>query len=127
MGRLTTTVGENIFIKKVINESCESVCFNEYDCRECPIQEAFEKLAHYEDLEEQGKLVLFPIYAYFIKDRKVYEGWVQETVHAVSRKPLYDIRYDDKSLANYRGYLGNTVFLTKEEAEAKLKEMRGAE
>ena len=59
---------------------------------------------------------------HFIKDGKVQKGWVQETVHAVSRKPLYDIRYDDNSLASYRGYLGNTVFLTKEEAEAKLKE-----
>lgn len=87
--------------------------------------EAYYKLQHYEDLEEQGKLMLFPYLAYFIKDGKVQKGWVQETVHAVSRKPLYDIRYDDNSLASYRGYLGNTVFLTKEEAEAKLKEMKG--
>lgn len=90
------------------------------------IEAVYAKLKHYEDLEEQGKLVLFPRYAYFIKDRKIHKGWVQETVHAISRKPLYDIRYDDKSLANYRGYLGNTVFLTKEEAEAKRKEMVGA-
>ena len=91
------------------------------------LEEMLEKLAHFEDLEEQGKLMLFPYLAYFIKDGKVQKGWVQETVHAVSRKPLYDIRYDDNSLASYRGYLGNTVFLTKKEAEAKLKEMEGAE
>ena len=86
--------------------------------------EAYYKLQHYEDLEEQGKLILYPYLAYFIKDGKVQKGWVQETVHAISRKPLYDIRYDDNSLASYRGYLGNTVFLTKEEAEAKLAERR---
>ena len=83
------------------------------------------ELQKYKDLEEQGKLVLFPSYAYFIKDKKVHEGWVQEVMYWHNRKPLYDIRYDDNSLANYRGYLGLTVFLTKEEAEAKLKELQG--
>lgn len=87
--------------------------------------DALSILAHYEDLEEQGKLVLFPRYAYFVKDMNVHKGWVQEAMYWHSRRPLYDIRYDDDSLANYRGYLGITVFLTKEEAEAKLAELKG--
>lgn len=93
------------------------------DCR--GLFALYNKLAHYEDLEEQGKLVLFPSYAYFIKDKKVHKGWVQEVMYWHNRKPLYDIRYDDNSLANYRGYLGLTVFLTKEEAKAKLAELKG--
>lgn len=88
------------------------------------VRALFERLAYYEDLVELGKLVLFPTFAYFIKDNKVHKGLVQEVVHCVCKKPLYDIRYDDSSLASYRGYLGNTVFLTKEEAEACVKELQ---
>ena len=90
-------------------------------------ESAYKKLAEYEDLEEQGLLLRLPLEAYFIKDNKMYKGWVQEVVYSVCRKLLLDIRYDDKSLDSYRGYLGNDVFLTKSEAEAKLKELRGGE
>ena len=82
-----------------------------------------EKLADYEDAEEQGLLLRLPTEAYFIKNNNVCKGWVQEVVYSVCRKPLLDIRYDDNSLDSYRGYLGNDVFLTQEEAEQKLKEM----
>ena len=93
----------------------------------CIEKNIYNKLKDYEDLEEQGKLVLFPRYAYFVKDNKVYKGWVQEVVYSVCRKPLYDIRYDDNSIASYRGYLGNKVFLTKEEAEKALERLECAE
>ena len=83
------------------------------------------KLKEYEDLGEQGLLLRLPLEAYFIKDNKMYKGWVQEVVYSVCCKLLLDIRYDDKSLDSYRGYLGNDVFLTKAEAEQKLKEMYG--
>ena len=88
-------------------------------------KDLLEKLADYEDAEEQGELVLYPTKAYFIMNNKVYEGWVQEAVYSVCRKPLFDIRYDDNSLASYRGYLGNTVFLERTEAEQVLVEMKG--
>ena len=84
-----------------------------------------DKWRKYKDLEEQGDLVSIPNEAYFIIDRKIQSGWVQEAVSSICRKLLLDIRYDDNSLKHYRGCLGNDVFLTKEEAEAKLKELRG--
>ena len=71
-----------------------------------------EKLADYEDTEEQGLLLQLPTEAYFIKDNIVRKGWVQELVYSPCRKLLLDIRYDDNSLDSYRGYVGNTVFLT---------------
>ena len=86
-------------------------------------ESAYKKLAEYENAEEQGLLLRLPTEAYFIKDNKMYKGWVQEVVYSVCRKLLLDIRYDDKSLDSYRGYLGNDVFLTQAEAEQKLKEM----
>ena len=81
------------------------------------------KLKEYEDAEEQGLLLRLPTEAYFIKDNIVRKGWVQELVYSPCRKLLLDIRYDDNSLDSYRGYVGNTVFLTQAEAEQKLKEM----
>ena len=82
-----------------------------------------EKLAAYEDAEEQGLLLRLPTEAYFIKDNIVRKGFVQELVYSHCRKLLLDIRYDDNSLDSYRGYVGNTVFLTQSEAEQKLKAM----
>lgn len=87
------------------------------------IRKVLRKLAEYEDLEEQGLLLRLPTEAYFIKDNIVRKGWVQELVYSHCRKLLLDIRYDDNSLDSYRGYVGNTVFLTQAEAEQKLKEM----
>ena len=88
-----------------------------------PIRKIIERLAEYEDLEEQGLLLRVPTEAYFVKDNIVRKGWVQELVYSPCRKLLLDIRYDDNSLDSYRGYLGNTVFLTQAEAEQKLNEM----
>ena len=100
---------------------------DEYTIRigdECRCNDAvWRRLAQYEDLEEQGLLLRLPRYAYFIKNNKVLKGWVHEVVYCCCRKLLLDIRYDDSSLDSYRGYVGNDVFLTREEAEAKLKEM----
>ena len=79
----------------------------------------------YKDLEEQGSLVNIPDEAYFIKGGQIQSGWVQEAVCSICKELLLDIRYDDNSLDHYRGYLGNEVFLTKSEAEAKLEELRG--
>ena len=86
-----------------------------------------EPYKEYKDLEEQGLLLRLPTEAYFIKDNNVCKGWVQEVVYSVCRKLLLDMRYDENSLDNYRGYLGNDVFLTKSEAEQKLKELKEME
>ena len=110
-------------IKGCDNFTCEETCNNVLNCSCCPISEAINKLAEYEDLEEQGLLLRLPAEAYFIKDNIVRKGWVQELVYSPCTKLLLDIRYDDSSLDSYRGYLGNNVFLTQSEAEQKLKEM----
>ena len=86
-----------------------------------------QKLADYEDLEEQGRLIKIPLEAYCIVDFKVLKGFVLEETYHMSRKPLLVVRYDDNSLKSHSGHLGISVFLTKSEAEAKLKELRGGE
>lgn len=105
------------------DELWESAC--EPDCEE--IDAVYRKLKEYEDLEEQGKLIKIPLEAYCIVDFKVRKGFVLEETYHMDRKPLLVVRYDDNSLTSHCGYLGISVFLTKSEAEAKLKELRGGE
>lgn len=86
-----------------------------------------ETLKKYEDLEEQGKLIKIPLEAYCIVDFEVRKGFVLEETYNMSRKPLLVVRYDDNSFKSHSGYLGISVFLTKSEAEAKLKGLRDGE
>ena len=86
-------------------------------------QNILRKLAHYEDLEEQGRLIELPCA-------------VGDTVYDIAsiagikiRKQIVDgIEYTEDGFFIYAnedewlGRLGDLVFLTKEEAEAKLKE-----
>ena len=125
MERLTEKIGNTNCVK-----GCGSNCkygfqhCSKEDWENCKtIDDVIDKLAEYEDLEEQGLLLRCPAEAYFIKDNIVRKGWVQELVYSPCSKLLLDIRYDDSSLDSYRGYLGNDVFLTQAEAEQKLKEM----
>ena len=89
------------------------------------------KLKEYEDLEEQGRLVKLPCKI----GTEVYDitWWdnVQEKV-VVKGKTYYRTIHKHKVSKSTFGYtdieeIGKTVFLTKSEAEAKLKELRGGE
>ena len=86
-----------------------------------------QKLADYEDLEEQGRLVKLPCKI----GTEVYDitWWdnVQEKV-VVKGKTYYRTIHKHKVSKSTFGYtdiddFGKTVFLTKSEAEQKLKEM----
>lgn len=93
--------------------------------------EAIDKFAHYEDLEEQGRLIELPCKI----GEKVYE--VNKTCE--ERNLYCEDRYCNKCKTGSFIYrvtescfklsqindVNKTVFLTKEEAEAKLKELRG--
>lgn len=123
MGRLTKKIAGKVILPLIPMDIKNKDDLETYHKARKQYEENTIKLAEYEDLEEQGLLLRLPIEAYFIKDNKMYKGWVQELVYSPCRKLLLDIRYDDNTLDSYRGYVGNTVFLTQEEAEHKLKEM----
>lgn len=89
------------------------------------------KLKEYEDLEEQGRLLKLPCKI----GTEVYNitWWddVQEKV-AVKGKTYYRTVHKHKVTKSAFSHFdinnfGKTVFLTKAEAEAKLKELRGGE
>lgn len=97
------------------------------------IQKAFEKLADYEDAEEEGKLVIPPVKAgdtvYGIFCNEVYPKAVTRIEINPYTKPQLWIstKYEFSSGITERidMALGKTVFLTKEEAEAALEKMKG--
>lgn len=77
--------------------------------------EAWLKLAHYEDLEEQGRLIELPMPL----GKPYYEINANYTISKFPLRPASAGRIIQNEL------FGRTVFATKEEAEAKLKETRG--
>lgn len=119
MERLTYRTELGVSIDK--NEECPtcSICWNcDIPPRECQyISDALEKLAKYEDLEEQGRLIKLPC-----KVGDTVYHVVQGRIVEVSNVDLFFLLL---SVAENR--FNNSVFLTKSEAEAKLKELRGGE
>lgn len=105
------------------DELWESAC--EPDCEE--IDAVYRKLKEYEDLEEQGKLVKLPCKVgdtvYVIVGKNI-------SVQKIQRATI-DSEMKIEFCTKRRGFalfdISKTVFLTKSEAEAKLKELRGGE
>lgn len=97
-----------------------------------------QKLAEYEDLEEQGKLIKFPckvgdkIFLDFAGFGKDVDEFMVVDFHLDCFEDgevilFCDYESDDKTLSGQIDVMdfSKTVFLTKPEAEAKLKELRG--
>ena len=99
-----------------------------------------EKLADYEDLEEQGRLIKLPckvgdkIFLDFAGFGKDVDKFTVKDFHLDCFKNgetilFCDYESNDRTLSGQIDVMefGKTVFLTKSEAEAKLKELRGGE
>ena len=83
-----------------------------------PTRRIIERLAEYEDLDEQGLLLRLPckvgnIVYKIVNQRDNYD----DTVYQIVSATIFELSMIDK--------IGKTVFLTQEEAEQKLKEMDG--
>ena len=128
MERLTEKVFGFVQLKACGNDFCKETCAEhdeEKSCKNCHIQKAFEKLAEYEDLEEQGLLLRLPckvgtkVYAI---NRIVDYGEIgDETTYYYS---IVEREFQIYMMMDYgKLVFGKTVFLTKAEAEQKLNEM----
>lgn len=107
---------------------CTKGCHDEDGCTKgCYILKMYHKLADYEDLEEQGKLIKLPCKVgdtvYIIKNDEIIKDKVEDC-------DIWSIRDGIKlriQLQHYNDYvfgeLGKTVFLDRKEAEAVLEEM----
>lgn len=100
---------------------------------------AAEKLAEYEDLEEQGRLIKLPcrvgdkIFLDFAGFGKDVDEFTVEDFHLDCFEDggvilFCDYESNDGTFSGQIDVMefGKTVFLTKSEAEAKLKELRGS-
>lgn len=97
------------------DELWERAC--EPGCEE--IDAVYRKLKDYEDLEEQGRLVILPCkYVYYIVDinNPKYAMVMKRPIRELA---IYEIEDIDKENCKY--------FSTKGKAEEKLKELRGGE
>lgn len=133
MERLTDySDDECTYIIGVGNKTCEEFCKYVVDgCRNCYIQQVFKKLADYEDLEEQGLLVRLPCKVGDILFR-INKGARNPIIkmkvsHITIKSKSYSIKaieedYGEVLFSN--NVIGKTVFLTREEAEKKLEEMK---
>ncbi len=110
---------------------------NSYDYKNLLI----EKLGKYEDLEEQGRLLKLPckvgdiIHAIGVFGCETVEQYkvIKVDYHsnlATDRSEFYIVAFltsnPKADIGFYDKEFGKNVFLTKSEAEAKLKELRGA-
>lgn len=102
---------------------CNSCSRGTGDCNY--VKEMVEKLAEYEDLEEQGLLLKLPCKigdkVYYIEDGEICEL----VVYSYDIRPLQRFalsRYGTR--LNFKQF-GKTVFLTREEAEKALKKAGG--
>ena len=82
-----------------------------------------QKLADYEDLEEQGLLLRFPCKVgdtiYYVADGKITEKHVNGFLYT---NQLYIVT-EEFNFNCPAAVIGHALFITREEAEAKLKEM----
>ena len=108
-------------------------------CDNCPTGTAYcrtmkkmiRKLAAYEDLEEQGLLVRLPCKAgdtAFRINKGAKNPIIELTVTQIDIiRKSYNLEVVDKDggeLMYFKNDIGNSIFLTREEAEKKLEEMK---
>lgn len=143
MERLTERTAVGILVKENYEKeslktlySCYGEKPNSYysNCEEgyC----AMEKLADYEDLDEQGRLIKLPckvgdtVYAIGFNNNKpiIYESVVL-SILITEKEIAFNVKVDEFGINSKlkQSMFDKTVFLTKSEAEAKLKELRGGE
>lgn len=132
MDRLTIRNGEGVAYFKG-----EKLRLKPYEMDSHQVEEALRKLAEYEDLEEQGLLLKLPckvgdaIYEVIENGDIVKYKITGISINDTNMCFIYgEGRYKEGEEEKYYGKFlpsefGKNVFLTKEEVEAKLKELRG--
>lgn len=135
MERLTERkYGEIVSVKsEETGISCSSFCNNcSQGTGNCKyVKEMVEKLAEYEDLEEQGKLLKIPckvgdeIFIPIDFQGKVHRGVIIGVEYSKIRKSFVAVVRTDDDFLYYEKFedFGKNVFLNKTEAENELKKM----
>lgn len=116
------------------------LCLDEYS--DINFERILDKLGKYEDLEEQGRLIRLPCKVGDTLYKIIVDKYTKCSLHdkefslnceyceeKCDSKAIYVIKdftvFDINEIIFYMKSIGKTVFLTKSEAEARLKELRG--
>lgn len=151
---------ERLTDKNAVGNYFYPKCFEKCDglgasskCDNCEIMTSIcEKLGKYEDLEEQGRMIIFPcnkgdkIYEFYREcvECRLEAGETPEDIISMRRVRYFGYNGDEAYIYASQALpvrlfnndepfcipvseIGKTVFLSYEEAEAKLKELRGGE
>jgi hypothetical protein len=144
--RYKDSIANIVLIRECGDKLCEDICDDiECDCSKCELEKALEKLADYEDLEEQGLLVRLPckvgdtvwvvtspinVFGYDEYDGdaeyEVYESFLSSVSYYASGEQfrIYAKVTNSFIAAYFRECdFGESIFLTREDAEKKLEEM----
>lgn len=125
MDRLTErykdSIANTVLIRECGDKLCKDICDDiKCNCSKCGLEKAFEKLADYEELEEQGLLLKFPC--------KVGDSVFIIVGKDISKQKVKEIRIFDNRIefvtsrrAFGIGAFGGHVFLTRKEAEEQLE------
>lgn len=145
--RYKDPIANTVLIKEYGDKICKNICDDiEYDCSKCGLEKALEKLADYEDLEEQDLLVRLPckvgdtvwvvtspinVFGYDEYDGdaeyEVYESFLSSVSYYASGEQfrIYAKVTNSFIVAYFRECdFGESIFLTREDAEKKLEEMK---
>lgn len=124
--RYKDSIANVVLIRECGDKLCKDICDDiECDCSKCELEKALEKLADYEDLEEQGLLARLPC--------KVGDSVFIIVGKDISKQGIRKVEISDNGIifkTNRRKRIfnvsefGKTVFLTREEAEKKLEELK---
>ncbi|MCI7449040.1 MAG: hypothetical protein MSD68_04865 [Blautia sp.] len=115
-----------VLIRECGDKLCEDICNDiEHNCNKCELEKAFEKLATYEDLEEQGLLVRLPckigdtVYEIIHDDIPVHIDYIcKYTVENISAKT---IKFAEEW--NPLNSIPN-VYFSRDEAEEALRKLK---
>lgn len=115
-------------------EYCKATKEGDEDCTGCAINQCFNKLGKYENLEEQGKLLkpkcLPGDYVWEInRERNIISEYEVASIrYGINKTFHYMWALRDGIYGNLDGFgdndIGKTVFLTKSEAETALQKIK---
>ena len=131
MERLTEKQSSGYDLKAMNGEWCNKYCEQQrvQTCNECVIYQAIQKLAEYENLEEQDLLLRLPCkvgdIVFKLKQHNYCPvGICRKDISCSECRANTPFGIVEKKFKlNELKEIGKTVFLTREEAEQKLKEM----
>lgn len=137
--RYKDSIANTVLIRECGDKLCKDICDDiGCNCNKCGLEKVLEKLADYEDLEEQRLLVRLPVN----KNEEIYiisSRWTvcSECGSRFNEYSCSGCEYECDSKKEYYVYptylsfidvttyvnqFGKTIFLTYEEAEKKLEE-----